>query len=206
MLILILHDHDFLDPVADKIIHIKQQIISEYIGNYSAFEAQRAARLAQQQAVYESQQEHVTHLQSYIDCFHVKATKAKQAQSRIKMLERAELIAPTHMDSLFRLNSRESESLPNPLPKMERASAGYGDHVILNSIRLNLMPGSRIGLLGHNDTGESMLIKLPAGELVPISDEIGLVKDIKLGYFVQHQLEFLRVDGSPIQYLVCMVP
>ncbi len=175
-LILISHDRDFLDPIVDKIIHIEQQSMFEYTGNYSSFEVQRATRLAQQQAMYESQQERVAHLQSYIDRFRAKATKAKQAQSRIKMLERMELIAPAHVDNPFRFSFRAPESLPNPLLKMEKVSAGYGDRIILDSIKLNLVPGSRIGLLGRNGAGKSTLIKLLAGELAPVSGEIGPAK------------------------------
>ena len=178
-LILISHDRDFLDPIVDKIIHIEQQSMFEYTGNYSSFEVQRATRLAQQQAMYESQQERVAHLQSYIDRFRAKATKAKQAQSRIKMLERMELIAPAHVDNPFRFSFRAPESLPNPLLKMEKVSAGYGDRIILDSIKLNLVPGSRIGLLGRNGAGKSTLIKLLAGELAPVSGEIGLAKAIR---------------------------
>ena len=205
-LILISHDRDFLDPVVDKIIHIEQQTMFEYTGNYSSFEVQRATRLAQQQAMYESQQERVAHLQSYIDRFRAKATKAKQAQSRIKMLERMELIAPAHVDNPFRFSFRAPESLPNPLLKMEKVSAGYGERIILDSIKLNLVPGSRIGLLGRNGAGKSTLIKLLAGELNPVSGEIGLAKGIKLGYFAQHQLEFLRADESPLQHLARLAP
>ncbi|WP_318377097.1 ABC transporter ATP-binding protein [Enterobacter sp.] len=205
-LILISHDRDFLDPVVDKIIHIEQQNMFEYTGNYSAFERQRATRLAQQQATYESQQARVAHLQSFIDRFKAKASKAKQAQSRVKMLERMELIAPAHVDNPFHFSFRAPESLPNPLLKMEKVSAGYGDRTILDSIKLNLVPGSRIGLLGRNGAGKSTLIKLLAGELNPISGEIGLAKGIKLGYFAQHQLEFLRADESPIQHLARIAP
>lgn len=205
-LILISHDRDFLDPIVDKIIHIEQQSMFEYTGNYSSFEVQRATRLAQQQAMYESQQERVAHLQSYIDRFRAKATKAKQAQSRIKMLERMELIAPAHVDNPFRFSFRAPESLPNPLLKMEKVSAGYGDRIILDSIKLNLVPGSRIGLLGRNGAGKSTFIKLLAGELAPVSGEIGLAKGIKLGYFAQHQLEYLRADESPIQHLARLAP
>ncbi|MBV7406310.1 ABC transporter ATP-binding protein [Enterobacter sp. ENT03] len=205
-LILISHDRDFLDPVVDKIIHIEQQNMFEYTGNYSAFERQRATRLAQQQATYESQQARVAHLQSFIDRFKAKASKAKQAQSRVKMLERMELIAPAHVDNPFHFSFRAPESLPNPLLKMEKVSAGYGDRTILDSIKLNLVPGSRIGLLGRNGAGKSTLIKLLAGELNPVSGEIGLAKGIKLGYFAQHQLEFLRADESPIQHLARIAP
>lgn len=205
-LILISHDRDFLDPVVDKIIHIEQQNMFEYTGNYSSFERQRATRLAQQQATYESQQQRVAHLQSFIDRFKAKASKAKQAQSRVKMLERMELIAPAHVDNPFHFSFRAPESLPNPLLKMEKVSAGYGDRTILNSIKLNLVPGSRIGLLGRNGAGKSTLIKLLAGELAPTGGDIGLAKGIKLGYFAQHQLEFLRADESPLQHLARLAP
>ena len=201
-LVLISHDRDFLDPIVNKILHIEQGTLFEYTGNYSSFERQRATRLAQQQALYEHQQERVAHLQHYIDRFRAQATKAKQAQSRIKMLERMELIAPAHVDNPFRFSFRAPESLPNPLLRMEKVSAGYGDKLILESIKLNLVPGSRIGLLGHNGAGKSTLIKLLAGELAPLHGEIGLAKGVKLGYFAQHQLEFLRADESPLQHLV----
>ena len=205
-LILISHDRDFLDPVVGKIIHIEQQSLFEYTGNYTSFELQRATRLAQQQSLYESQQQKVAHLQSFIDRFKAKASKAKQAQSRVKMLERMELIAPAHVDNPFHFSFRAPESLPNPLLKMEKVSAGYGDRVILDSIKLNLVPGSRIGLLGRNGAGKSTLIKMLAGELTPLHGEIGLAKGIKLGYFAQHQLEFLRADESPLQHLARMAP
>lgn len=205
-LVLISHDRDFLDPVVDKILHIEQQSIFEYTGNYSSFEIQRATRLSQQQSMFEHQQQKVAHLQSFIDRFKAKASKAKQAQSRIKTLERMELIAPAHVDNPFTFSFREPESLPNPLLKMEKVSAGYGDRKILNSIKLNLVPGSRIGLLGRNGAGKSTLIKLLAGELAPLQGDIGLAKGIKLGYFAQHQLEFLRADESPLQHLVRLAP
>ena len=205
-LVLISHDRDFLDPIVDKILHIEQQTMNEYTGNYSSFERQRATKLAQQQSLYQHQQEKVAHLQSYIDRFRAQATKAKQAQSRIKMLERMELIAPAHVDNPFTFSFRPPESLPNPLLRMEKVSAGYGDKVILKSIKLNLVPGSRIGLLGRNGAGKSTLIKLLAGTLEPLSGEIGLAKGIKLGYFAQHQLEFLRADESPLQHLSRIAP
>ncbi|PKE29725.1 ABC transporter ATP-binding protein [Rahnella sp. AA] len=200
-LVLISHDRDFLDPIVDKILHIEQQSLNEYTGNYSSFERQRATKLSQQQALFESQQEKVAHLQSYIDRFRAQATKAKQAQSRIKMLERMELIAPAHVDNPFHFSFRSPESLPDPLLRMEKVSAGYGDTTILDSIKLNLVPGSRIGLLGRNGAGKSTLIKLLAGTMPPLQGDIGLAKGVKLGYFAQHQLEFLRADESPLQHL-----
>ena len=205
-LLLISHDRDFLDPIVDKILHIEQQTLNEYTGNYSSFERQRVTKLAQQQSLYQSQQEKVAHLQSYIDRFRAKATKAKQAQSRIKMLERMELIAPAHVDNPFHFSFRAPESLPDPLLRMEKVSAGYGERTILDSIKLNLVPGSRIGLLGRNGAGKSTLIKLLAGTLQPQQGEIGLAKGVKLGYFAQHQLEFLRADESPLQHLSRLAP
>ncbi|MDU6751034.1 MAG: ATP-binding cassette domain-containing protein [Bradyrhizobium sp.] len=150
--------------------------------------------------MYESQQQRVAHLQSYIDRFRAKATKAKQAQSRIKMLERMELIAPAHVDNPFHFSFRQPESLPNPLLKMEKVSAGYGERIILDSIKLNLVPGSRIGLLGRNGAGKSTLIKLLAGELQPVSGEIGLAVpdvisiDAKTNYWIA--LGFMLVSGA----------
>lgn len=205
-LILISHDRDFLDPIINKILHIENQQINEYSGNYSSFEHQRAAKLTQQQAQYQSQQQRVAHLQSYIERFRAKATKARQAQSRIKMLERMELIAAVQVDNPFYFSFREPESLPNPLLQMEKVSAGYGDRTILKSIKLNLVPGSRIGLLGRNGAGKSTLIKLLAGMLQPQSGEISLAKGIKLGYFAQHQLETLHADESPLQHLSRLAP
>jgi ATP-binding cassette subfamily F protein 3 len=204
-LILISHDRDFLDPVVDKIIHIEQQTMFEYTGNYSSFERQRdasgpaAGDVRKPAAARGASAKLCRSLQG-------QSLKAKQAQSRIKMLERMEMIAPAHVDNPFHFSFRAPESLPNPLLKMEKVSAGYGDRIILDSIKLNLVPGSRIGLLGRNGAGKSTLIKLLAGELNPVSGEIGLAKGIKLGYFAQHQLEFLRADESPIQHLARLAP
>jgi ATP-binding cassette, subfamily F, member 3 len=200
-LILISHDRDFLDPLVNKIIHIEQKSLFEYTGNYSSFEIQRSTKLAQQQSLYESQQLKVAHLQNYIDRFRAKATKAKQAQSRIKMLERMELIAPAHVDNPFHFNFKPSEFLPSPLLRMEKVVAGYDDKIILEKIKLNLVPGSRIGLLGRNGAGKSTLIKLLAGELAPKEGHINLAKGVQLGYFAQHQLEYLRPDESPLWHL-----
>ncbi|MGL6002818.1 MAG: ABC transporter ATP-binding protein [Plesiomonas sp.] len=205
-LVLISHDRDFLDPIVDKILHIEQQRIDEYTGNYSSFEVQRVTKLSQQQSMYESQQTRVAHLQSFIDRFKAKASKAKQAQSRVKALERMELIAPAHVDNPFRFSFREPESLPNPLLSMEKVSAGYGDKTILGSIKLNLVPGSRIGLLGRNGAGKSTLIKLLAGEMQPLHGVIELSRGIKLGYFAQHQLETLHPEESALVHLARLAP
>lgn len=205
-LILISHDRDFLDPIIDRVFHIEQQKISEYTGNYSAFEIQRATKLAQQNAAFAQQQMKIAHLQKFIDRFKAKATKAKQAQSRVKALEKMELIAPAYADSPFSFEFREPLSLPSPLLMMEKVSAGYGEKTILQSIKLNLVPGSRIGLLGRNGAGKSTLIKILAGEILPQSGTIQLAKGVQLGYFAQHQLDTLRAEESPLWHLNRLAP
>lgn len=205
-LILISHDRDFLDPIIDRVFHIEQGKIFDYTGNYSSFEIQRATKLAQQNAAYQQQQRKVAHLQSFIDRFKAKATKAKQAQSRIKALEKMELIAPAHIDSPFEFEFREPLSLPSPLLMMEKVSAGYAEKTILNSVKLNLVPGSRIGLLGKNGAGKSTLIKLLAGEIQAQSGHVQLAKGVQLGYFAQHQLDTLRAEESPLWHLSRLSP
>lgn len=200
-LLLISHDRDFLDPIIDRVLHIEQQKLFDYTGNYSAFEIQRATKLAQQNASYQQQQQKIAHLQKFIDRFKAKATKAKQAQSRVKALEKMELIAPAYADSPFSFEFREPLSLPNPLLIMEKVSAGYGERTVLQSVKLNLVPGSRIGLLGRNGAGKSTLIKLLAGEIQAQSGHTQLAKGVQLGYFAQHQLDTLRADESALWHL-----
>ena len=205
-LILISHDRDFLDPVVSKIIHIEQQQLNEYSGDYSSFEIQRATKLAQQNALYRQQQQKVEHLQSYIDRFRAKASKAKQAQSRIRALERMELIAPAYIDNPFKFEFRAPLSLPNPIVSMEKVSAGYADKTVLQSVKLNLVPGSRIGLLGRNGAGKSTLIKLLAEEIAPQNGVVQLAKGVQLGYFAQHQLDTLRADETALGHLARLAP
>lgn len=205
-LILISHDRDFLDPVVSKILHIEQQQLNEYSGDYSSFEVQRATKLAQQNALYRQQQQKVEHLQSYIDRFRAKASKAKQAQSRIRALERMELIAPAYVDNPFKFEFRPPVSLPNPIVAMEKVSAGYADKTVLQSVKLNLVPGSRIGLLGRNGAGKSTLIKLLAGEIAPQNGIVQLAKGVQLGYFAQHQLDTLRADETALWHLARLAP
>lgn len=206
-LLLISHDRDFIDPIVDRIIHIEQLKLHEYTGNYSSFEVQRATKLAQQNALYRQQQQKVAHLQHFIDRFKAKATKAKQAQSRIKALERMELIAPAHIDSPFTFQFREPLSLPNPLVSIDKLDFSYTDKLeILASVKLNLVPGSRIGLLGHNGAGKSTLIKLLAGELEATHGVVQLAKGVQLGYFAQHQLDTLRMDESPLWHMERLAP
>lgn len=213
-LILISHDRDFLDPIVNKILHIENQQLYEYSGDYSSFEIQRAAKLAQQTALYRQQQQKISHLQKYIDRFKAKASKAKQAQSRVKALEKMELIAPAYVDNPFTFAFRDPLSLPNPLVMIDKASAGYKVNEsaventieILCKIKLNLVPGSRIGLLGKNGAGKSTLIKLLAGELTALSGTVQLAKGVQLGYFAQHQLDTLRAEESALWHLQKIAP
>ena len=205
-LLLISHDRDFLDAVVDSVAHIEDQRITLYKGNYSAFELQRAERLAQQQAAYEKQQQSIAHMQRYIDRFRAKATKAKQAQSRIKALERMQLIAPAHVDSPFHFEFREPEALPSSLIRLQQVATGYGEHVVLDKLEFSLIPGERIGLLGLNGAGKSTFIKLLADELQPFDGEITRARQLRIGYFAQHQVEQLDLDASPLLILQRLAP
>jgi ATP-binding cassette subfamily F protein 3 len=200
-LILISHDRDFLDNVINQTIHIEHKKLNCYSGNYSAFERQRIEQLAQQQSMYERQQKQRAHLQKFVDRFKAKATKAKQAQSRVKALERMEQLAPAHVDSPFNFSFFKPESLPTPLITMENVQLNYGETVILEQIKLNLVPGSRIGLLGRNGAGKSTLIKLLCGEMTPKQGIYDTSQGVKIGYFAQHQLETLDTSHSPLDHL-----
>ncbi|HDI3136427.1 TPA: ABC transporter ATP-binding protein [Vibrio cholerae] len=205
-LILISHDRDFLDPIVNRIVHIENQTLNEYTGNYSSFETQRAQKMLQQQAIYQKQQKQMAHMQSYIDRFRYKASKARQAQSRIKALERMEKVLPAQFDNPFSFEFREPAALPNPILMMDQVAAGYGDNLILDKIRLNLVPGSRIGLLGRNGAGKSTLIKLLSGELKPQSGDCAYSQGVKIGYFAQHQLETLHPEETPLQHMMQIAP
>ncbi len=195
-LLLISHDRDFLDAVIGHIAHVEQQGIRLYTGNYSAFEEQRAERLAQQQVSYVKQQQSIAHMQSFIDRFKAKATKAKQAQSRIKALERMQRIGPAHIDSPFRFHFKAPKAMPTSLLRIDHASVGYGELTVLKQINFSLIPGERIGLLGLNGAGKSTLIKLLAGEIELQSGQMDRSKDLKVGYFAQHQVEQLDAEAS----------
>jgi len=171
-LLLISHDREFLDAVTDHIAHIEQQRLTLYSGNYSAFERIRAERLAHQQAQYQKQQREIAHMHSYVERFRAKATKARQAQSRLKALERMERIAPAHVDSPFHFGFRPPEKLPNPLLRLHRVACGYDGNAIVSGVELSLSPGDRIGLLGPNGAGKSTFIKLLAGKLQPLEGQV----------------------------------
>ena len=200
-LLLISHDRDFLDAITDHIVHIEQNKAEIYTGNYSAFERMRAEKLAQQQSAFEKQQREIVHIQSFIDRFKAKASKAKQAQSRIKSLERMEIIAQAHVDSPFNFSFPPPKKMPNPLLKIEEADIGYGDKVVIRNASLSISPGDRIGLLGPNGAGKSSLIKVLSGQMPALSGKLLCADALHIGYFAQHQLEQLRLDDSPLQHL-----
>ena len=205
-LLLISHDRDFLDSVVGHILNIEELHATLYTGNYSAFERIRAERLAHQQSQYEKQQREVAHIRSFIDRFRAKASKARQAQSRIKALERMEFIAPAHVDSPFHFSLLEPEKLPTPLLRIDHASVGYGRTTVLSKLRLGLSPGDRIGLLGPNGAGKSTLIKLLAGTLEMQSGEFTAANDLQTGYFAQHQVEQLDPRRSPLEHMFELSP
>jgi ATP-binding cassette subfamily F protein 3 len=204
-LLLVSHDRDFLDSVASHIAHIEQQRITLYSGNYSAFEHLRAERLANQQSAYEKQQREIAHMQSFVERFRAKATKARQAQSRLKALQRMQEIAPAHVDSPFAFSLREPEKQPHTLLQLRDVDAGYGEAAIISAVELNLVPGDRIGLLGRNGAGKSTLIKLLAGAMQDglqlQRGERELHKDTRIGYFAQHQVEQLHPEHTPLEHL-----
>jgi len=205
-LLLISHDRDFLDNVIDTVLHIEQQRITLYRGGYSDFERQRAEKLALQQAMFEKQQRKVAHLHSYIDRFRVQATKARQAQSRIKALERMEMISAAYVDSQFSFEFRAPIAAPDPLLVLDDIDAGYSDKTILKKVVMAIRPGERIGLLGKNGAGKSTLIKLLAAELKPLAGKRVEGKELNIGYFAQHQLEQLRPHESPLQHMLRLDP
>ncbi len=205
-LILISHDRDFIDGIVDEIVHVEHTKLNYYKGNYSSFERIRAERMAQQQVAYERQQKERAHMQSFVDRFRYKASKAKQAQSRLKALEKMANLLPSHADSPFHMAFREPEALPNPLVTMEKVSIGYDDKTILSEVELNLVPGARIGLLGRNGAGKSTLIKLLSGQLQPKTGRYQPNPGMNIGYFAQHQIEFLSLDDTPLQHMVRLAP
>lgn len=200
-LLLISHDRDFLDAIVNHIAHIEHQTLTLYKGGYSDFERQRAEKMALQQAMHEKQQHKVAHLHKYIDRFKAQATKARQAQSRIKALERMEMISAAHVDSQFTFSFRPPSSSPEPLLAISDIDVGYANKPILSNVSLTVRPKERIGLLGPNGAGKSTLIKLLAGELQSHSGKRTLGKDLNIGYFAQHQLEQLRAEESPLQHM-----
>ena len=217
-LLLISHDRDFLDNVVDIIAHFEHRTITLYSGNYAQFERQRAERLALQQGTYEKQQREIAHMQDFVARFRAKASKARQAQSRLKALDRMTVIAAAHVDSPFQFSFREPAKYPSPLLRLDEADAGYNDVVVLKRIKLILEPGERLGILGRNGAGKSTLIKLLAGELAPLNGQRDVQgctsavggrmpraaiegQNLRIGYFAQHQLEQLNPAQNALQHI-----
>ncbi|WP_407294702.1 ATP-binding cassette domain-containing protein [Stutzerimonas zhaodongensis] len=205
-LMLISHDRDFLDEVVSNVVHVEQRKLTLYRGGYSAFERARAERLAQQQQAFEKQQAQREHMEDFIRRFKAKASKARQAQSRIKALEKLEELAPAHIDSPFDFVFREADKVSSPLLDMSEGRLGYGEKTVLSKVKLQLVPGSRIGLLGPNGAGKSTLIKTLANELQPLGGRLQRGENLVIGYFAQHQLDALDAKASPLLHLQRIAP
>ncbi len=205
-LLFISHDRDFMDRVATHLVHFDQKQLVLYTGNYSAFERQRSERLAQQQASFERQQARIAEIQRFIDRFKAKATKARQAQSRVKALERMEKIAPAHVDSPFSFEFPVAGKVSNPLLSIRHGVAGHGDVPILKNINVTLLPGTRVGLLGPNGAGKSTFMDALRGTGTLLSGERTCGEHLAIGYFAQHQLESLDLDASPFLHLQRLAP
>ena len=205
-LLVISHDREFLDAVTTQTLHLAERRATLYTGNYSQFELLRAERLAQQSALAKQQQRQVAHLQSFVDRFRAKASKARQAQSRLKMIERIERVLPAHADSAFEFSFPAPDKLPAPLLRLDEVAAGYGSHVVWRGARMDIAPGARIGLLGPNGAGKSTLMRVLAGELPALGGEMVRHRDLRVGYLAQHQLEQLDVDGTPLLHLRRLEP
>ncbi|MDR2637120.1 MAG: ATP-binding cassette domain-containing protein, partial [Zoogloeaceae bacterium] len=205
-LFIVSHDRDFLDAVAGRILSIEGGRLTLHTGGYSDYERRRAERLAGQQAAWTQQQRQIAHLSHFIERFRAKASKARQAQSRVKALERMKTVAAAQVDSPFSFAFETPSQLPDPLLTLEAGATGHQGQTQLSGLRLRLAPGCRIGLLGRNGAGKSTLMKLLAGELPLLAGEKTEAKTLRIGYFAQHQLEFLRPDESPLQHLLRQAP
>ena len=205
-LLVISHDRDFLDNVADNIWHIEDKKLKRYGGNYSTFETERAAQLALRQAMYEKQQREITHMQDFVRRFKAKASKAKQAQSRLKALARMEVIGAAHVDSPFSFVFRAPKATSRMLLRLDDVAVGYADKPVIGNIKLDIEAGMRLALLGPNGAGKSTLIKLLAGLMAPLAGERSEGKHLAIGYFAQHQLEQLRADESPLKHMQRLDP
>jgi len=210
-LVIVSHDRDFLDGVVNVIVHIDNRKLKRYAGHYSDFERQRAAAVVLAAGMIEKQQRERAHLESFISRFKAQASKARQAQSRMKMLAKMEDLAPLHVTAPFQFEFREPLRAPDPLLVMEGVDAGYrsaeaADKVVLRGINFSLQSGQRYGLLGINGAGKSTLIKTIAGELAPLAGTANFNKGLVIGYFAQHQVEMLRNDESPLWNLSRIAP
>ncbi len=200
-LILIAHDRDFLDTLTTHTLHIENHKAQLYKGNYSAFEKIRAEQLSNQQSAYEKQQREIAHMQEFVTRFRAKATKATQAQSRLKALEKMERIAPAHVDTPFDFVIPTPEKNPSPLLSLHDASVGYAGNTIVEGVEFAMSPGDRVGLIGPNGAGKSTVIKMLAGELKLSAGNYHRSKEINIGYFAQHQIEKLQMDHTPMEHM-----
>ena len=205
-LLMISHDRDFIDATCERILHIEHQQIESYKGNYSQFEAQRAERLANQQASFEKQQRRIAEIDDFVRRFRYTATKAKQAQSRLKELERMQTLAPAHIDSPFDFKFLPPEKSSDPLLRLDEAQLGYPGSPILSGVDMQLRPGSRYGLLGRNGAGKSTLLKSLVGQLPLLGGSISPGEHCRIGYFDQQQLEALDMEASPVLHLQRLSP
>ena len=205
-LLLVSHDRDFLDGTVTHIVHLERAALTHYTGDYSAFETQRAARLAVQQAMYEKQQREIAHMTGFIERFRAKASKARQAQSRLKALDRLEHIAAAHVDAPFDFEFPQPLRAPDPLLTLEDATLGYGSRAVVQEVQISLRPGARLGLLGPNGAGKSTLIRSLAGEQALLAGRRVAGHGLETGYFAQHQVEQLRGDESPLRHLIRQEP
>ena len=218
-LVIISHDRDFLDSAIGVTLHLDEGKLKRYGGNYSTFEKERAIQLAVQQSAFIKQQAHIAHLESFIARFKAKASKARQAQSRVKALERMTLVAPAHASSPVQFEFADAGQSPNPMIHMDHVACGYPaggsdvslrpgpgtgtgkPTVILGSVSLTLIPGQRIGVLGANGQGKTTLVRTLAGELAPLGGDLTLGRNLAIGYFAQHEIERLRPDDTPIGHI-----
>ncbi len=205
-LLMISHDREFLDAVVNSIVHIENRLAARYTGNYSAFERTRAEQLANQQAMYQRQQKKIQEVQRFIDRFKAKASKARQAQSRVKMLERMQRVSQAHVDSQFSFSFEQPRKLSNPLVVLEEATIGYDEHVVLRDVEFRLSGGDRIALLGRNGAGKSTLVKAIVGELALIDGSRVEGNNLSCGYFAQHQIDQLDYTGNAIDQLLKVDP
>jgi ATP-binding cassette subfamily F protein 3 len=201
-LIVISHDREFLDAITRVTLHVDASRVDRYTGNYSAFEEARAERISQAQAAYSRQQEKIAHLTRFIDRFKAKATKARQAQSRVKALDRMERLAPILTASDFQFEFREPASLPNPMLNLRGVSCGYGsESIILRNVTRSVMAGQRIGVLGANGQGKSTLVKTITAALQPLGGSMSVGKGLVIGYFAQQEMDLLNEDDTPLQMM-----
>jgi len=205
-LVMISHDRDFIDATCQRILRIEQQELNAYKGNYSDYERQRAERLADQQARFDKQQRRMAEIDSFVRRFRYKATKARQAQSRLKELERMQAVAPAHLDSPFDFSFTAPDRMSDPLLRLDEAALGYGDRTVLSGVEVLLRPGSRFGLLGRNGAGKSTLLKSLVGQLPLLRGRRSAGEHCRIGYFDQQQLEALDLRASPALHIQRLSP